>query len=118
MVFGRYAVAGVAGERPPDHLSTAPAAAINIRYLNEKGTRFERTHTFEGIIPTSNAVTGESDSMPCARNWRSTSATGPARLRRHPPAHRSAHVRVGDKTLHEISRLPLGEARNFFNCLG
>ena len=25
--------------------------AINIRYLNEKGTRFERTHTFEGIIP-------------------------------------------------------------------
>jgi excinuclease ABC subunit A len=27
------------------------------------------------------------------------------------------HVRVGDKTLHEISRLPLGEARNYFNCL-
>ncbi len=25
--------------------------SINIRYLNEKGTRFERTHTFEGIIP-------------------------------------------------------------------
>ncbi len=27
------------------------------------------------------------------------------------------HVRVGDKTLHDISRLPLGEARNYFNCL-
>ena len=25
--------------------------------------------------------------------------------------------RVGAKTLHEISRLPLGEARNYFNCL-
>ena len=27
------------------------------------------------------------------------------------------HVRVGEKTLHDISRLPLGEARNYFNCL-
>jgi hypothetical protein len=38
-------------------------------------------------------------------------------LRRHPPAHRGAACARRRKTLHEISRLPLGEARNYFNCL-
>jgi excinuclease ABC subunit A len=41
----------------------------------------------------------------------------PADLQRHPPAHRGAACAGRAKTLHEISRLPLGEARNYFNCL-
>src|SRR5574343_1082351 len=92
--------------------------AIAIRYLNEKGTRFDRTHTFEGIIPNlerryrgseSNAVREELAKY--VSNSACPSCSG-SRLRTE-----ARHVRVGDKTLHDISRLPLGEARNYFNCL-
>ena len=91
---------------------------INFRYLNERGTRFDRSHTFEGIIPNlerryrgsdSNAVREELAKY--ISNSACPSCAG-TRLRVE-----ARHVRVGDKTLHEISRLPLGEARNYFNCL-
>ncbi|HQU81201.1 MAG TPA: excinuclease ABC subunit UvrA [Azonexus sp.] len=91
---------------------------INFRYLNEKGTRFDRSHTFEGIIPNlerryrgsdSNAVREELSKY--ISNSACPTCNG-TRLRTE-----ARHVRVGEKTLHEISRLPLGEARNYFNCL-
>jgi excinuclease ABC subunit A len=92
--------------------------SINIRYLNEKGTRFERTHTFEGIIPNLERRYRGSDSTAVREELAKyiSNSTCPTcsgtRLRTE-----ARHVRVGDKTLHEISRLPLGEARNYFNCL-
>ena len=91
---------------------------INFRYLNEKGTRFDRSHSFEGIIPNlerryrgsdSNAVREELSKY--VSNSACPSCNG-TRLRVE-----ARHVRVGEKTLHDISRLPLGEARNYFNCL-
>jgi excinuclease ABC subunit A len=36
---------------------------IKFRYLNEKGTRFDRTHAFEGIIPNLERRYRETDSM-------------------------------------------------------
>ena len=91
---------------------------INFRYLNEKGTRFDRSHTFEGIIPNLERRYRDSDSNAVREElakYISNSACptcAGTRLRVE-----ARHVRVGDKTLHEISRLPLGEARNYFNCL-
>jgi len=91
---------------------------VNFRYQNDKGTRFDRSHTFEGIIPNlerryrgsdSNAVREELSKYISNSTCPTCSGT---RLRTE-----ARHVRVGTHTLHEISRLPLGEARNYFNCL-
>jgi len=92
--------------------------AVNFRYQNDKGTRFDRSHSFEGIIPNLERRYRGSDSQAVREelskyisNQGCPSCAG-TRLRTE-----ARHVRVGTHTLHEISRLPLGEARNYFNCL-
>jgi excinuclease ABC subunit A len=93
-------------------------AVIRFRYLNDKGTRFDRDHSFEGIIPNLERRYKETDS-PAVREElsrfisNSTCPTcGGSRLRRE-----ARHVRIGDKTLHELSRLPLSECRDYFLAL-
>ncbi|MBU3697207.1 excinuclease ABC subunit UvrA [Dechloromonas sp.] len=91
---------------------------INFRYLNDKGTRFDRSHTFEGIIPNLERRYRGSDSAAVREELAKyiSNSTCPTcngtRLRTE-----ARHVGVGSHTLHEISRLPLGEVRNYFNCL-
>ncbi len=91
---------------------------INFRYLSDKGTRFERTHVFEGIVPNlerryreteSTAVREELarylNSVPCPE------CEG-TRLRRE-----ARHVHIGGRTIGELSRLSLGACRQFFTDL-
>ncbi|MDR2838419.1 MAG: excinuclease ABC subunit UvrA [Azonexus sp.] len=92
--------------------------AINFRYANEKGTRFDRSHTFEGIIPNLERRYRGSDSNAVREELAKYVSNSPCphcdgtRLRVE-----ARHVRVGERTLYEINRLPLGDARNYFNCL-
>ncbi|MDR2032486.1 MAG: excinuclease ABC subunit UvrA [Azoarcus sp.] len=92
---------------------------IRFRYLNEKGTRFDRSHTFEGIVTNLERRYKETDSAAVREELsklisnKPCPSCGGARLRRE-----ARHVRVGSGaqalTLHEISHLPLQEARDYF----
>lgn len=114
-------------EQLPDHIRQlilygSGTVSINFRYENDKGTRFDRSHTFEGIIPNLERRYRGSDSQAVREELSKyiSNSTCPtcsgSRLRTE-----ARHVRVGTGpgalTLHEINRLPLGEARNYFNSL-
>ena len=91
---------------------------IKFRYLNEKGTRFDRNHAFEGIIPNLERRYRETDSVMVREelakylNNKPCPECGGARLR-----HEARHVFIGGKTITEASRLSLIHCRDFFNLL-
>jgi excinuclease ABC subunit A len=86
---------------------------INFRYLSDKGTRFERTHVFEGIVPNlerryreteSTAVREELarylNSVPCPE-------CGGMRLRREARhVHRRRPQHIGELSRLSLDRLP------------
>ena len=95
---------------------------IRFCYLNEKGTRFDRNHTFEGIIGNLERRYKETDSVAVREdlaklisNKVCPSCQG-ARLREEA---RNVRIGSGDNALnlHEISRLPLIQARDHFLAL-
>jgi excinuclease ABC subunit A len=91
---------------------------IRFKYLNEKGTRFERSHSFEGIIPNLERRYRETDSQMVREELSKYLNNKPcpechgARLRRE-----ARHVLVGGRTLSDVSHLSLIECRDFFNLL-
>ena len=92
---------------------------IRFRYLNEKGTRFDRDHAFEGVVNNFERRYRETDSVAVREDLAKliSNKTCPkcdgARLREE-----ARNVRIGSRkdalTLHEISRLPLAYAREHF----
>ncbi|MHB1429055.1 MAG: excinuclease ABC subunit UvrA [Rhodocyclaceae bacterium] len=91
---------------------------IRFKYLNEKGTRFERSHAFEGIIPNLERRYKETDSQMVREELAKYLNNKPcpecdgARLRQE-----ARHVLVGGKTITAVSRLSLIDCRDFFNLL-
>ncbi len=91
-------------------------------YLNERGRASVRTHAFEGIVVNFERRYKETDSVAVREELAKliSSRTCPecdgARLREE-----ARNVRIGSGpgalTLHEISRLPLGAARDYFGTL-
>ncbi|MDP1957725.1 MAG: excinuclease ABC subunit UvrA, partial [Rhodocyclaceae bacterium] len=79
---------------------------IRFKYLNEKGTRVEKSHGFEGIIPSLKRRYTETDSVMVREelakylNNKPCPECGGARLRLE-----ARHVLVGGKTITEISHL-------------
>ncbi|HEY0563891.1 MAG TPA: excinuclease ABC subunit UvrA [Methylophilus sp.] len=91
---------------------------IPFKYLNERGTFFGKTHSFEGIINNLQRRYKESDSTAVrdelAKYINATSCpdcTG-TRLRRE-----ARHVKVGNQNIHQICEVPLKQALHFFQTL-
>jgi excinuclease ABC subunit A len=91
---------------------------IKFKYLNEKGTRFDRSHSFEGIIPNLERRYRETDSVMVREELSKYLNAKPCpecegtRLRKE-----ARHVFIGDKTVPEVSGLSLINCRDFFNLL-
>jgi len=92
--------------------------AIDFRYLSDNGRLVVKSHPFEGIIPNLERRYRETDSLAVREElakYRATQ-TCPAcqgtRLRQE-----ARSVMVGGRSLPQISRLPLGECRQFFDTL-
>ena len=81
-----------AGGIPHSWCSTAPGGPRSISATStSKGTRFDRSHTFEGIIPNLERRYRETDSQRRARGTGQVHQQhGLPELRRHPPARRGA----------------------------
>jgi excinuclease ABC subunit A len=91
---------------------------IRFKYLNEKGNRFERAHSFEGIIPSLERRYRETDSVMVREELAKYLNNKPcpecdgARLRQE-----ARHVLVGGRTITAVSHLSLIDCRDFFNLL-
>lgn len=91
---------------------------IAFRYLNENGRNTLREHTFEGIIPNLERRYKETDSIAVREELAKYLNTRPCpecegtRLRRE-----ARNVLIGNRTLPEVSHMPLGECRVFFDTL-
>ena len=88
---------------------------IRFKYLNEKGTRFERSHVFEGIINSLERRYRETDSQMVREelakylNHKPCPECNGMRLRRE-----ARHVFIGGQTIAAISHLALGHCLDFF----
>ncbi len=91
---------------------------ITFKYLNERGTFFGKTHTFEGIINNLQRRYRESDSSAVRDELAKyiNATTCPdclgTRLRKE-----ARHVKVGEKNIHQICEVPLKVALHFFESL-
>ncbi|UDM17188.1 excinuclease ABC subunit UvrA [Vogesella sp. XCS3] len=88
---------------------------IEFTYVSERGTKFQRAHAFEGIIPNLERRYRETDSSTVReelakyQNNQCCPSCKGSRLRLE-----ARHVFIGRKTLHEVNQLALKEAAAFF----
>ncbi|HEX3062563.1 MAG TPA: excinuclease ABC subunit UvrA, partial [Usitatibacter sp.] len=91
---------------------------IAFRYPGEKGRSSVKEHAFEGILPNLERRHRETDSMAVKEelakylNTRDCPECHGTRLRIE-----ARHVKVADRTIHELSAMPLRQAQPFFESL-
>lgn len=91
---------------------------IAFNYLNERGTIFQRSHSFEGILHNLQRRYHESDSLAVREELSKyiNSTTCPdcagTRLKRE-----ARHVKVGNQNIHQVCEVPLKQALTFFELL-
>ena len=91
---------------------------IAFKYLNERGTFFGKTHTFEGILHNLQRRYRESDSSAVrdelAKYINAAACPDCAGTRLRIEAR---HVKVGGQNIHDVCRIPLKQALTFFETL-
>ena len=92
--------------------------SINFLYLNDRGDTVKRSHPFEGIVPNLERRYHETESNSVREDlakYLSTQACPSCTGSRLQEAARN--VWVGEKTLPEITRMPVGDACEYFGQL-
>jgi len=88
---------------------------VDFRYLNDRGDIVKRSHPFEGIIPNLERRYRETESNSVREELAKYLSTQPCPECRGTRLRREArHVWVGDKTLPAVTRLPIGDATDYF----
>ncbi len=91
---------------------------IPFRYVNSRGHIMEKAHPFEGIIPNLERRYRETDSQSMREELARNLSTQPCKDCGGSRLRRSArHVFIGDRNLPDITRLPVGEAYEYFQNL-
>jgi len=91
---------------------------INFSYVNDRGDLYQRTHTFEGVIPNMERRYRDTESQSVREELSKYLATQPCpdcegtRLRKD-----ARHVFIDERTLPEITALPVGDAFDYFQQL-
>lgn len=91
---------------------------IEFRYINEKGKIFNRTHTFEGVIPSMDRRYHETDSNSIREdlarylNNQSCQTCGGSRL-----CTEARHVYLSEQNLPQLCALPIEDSLSFFKTL-
>jgi excinuclease ABC subunit A len=91
---------------------------IAFKYMNERGSFFEKRHAFEGILNNLQRRYHETDSMTVREelakylNSQCCPDCGGTRLRTE-----ARHVKVGGKNIHEVCEAPLKQALTFFETI-
>ncbi|MDH4456490.1 MAG: excinuclease ABC subunit UvrA [Candidatus Methylopumilus sp.] len=91
---------------------------IAFKYLNERGSFFEKRHSFEGILNNLQRRYHETDSTTVREelakylNSQTCPSCAGTRLRTE-----ARHVKVGNKNIHEVCEVPLKQALTFFETV-
>ena len=91
---------------------------IPFKYLNERGTFFQRSHSFEGILNNLQRRYHETDSIAVREelakylNSQACPQCSGTRLRIE-----ARHVKVGGQNIHQVCEVPLKQALTFFASL-
>ena len=88
---------------------------LKFAYLNERGTKFERLHNFEGIINNLERRYRETDSVAVREELAKYLNNQPCPLCRGARLRIEArNVRLGERNIHEVSELALRDSSRFF----
>ncbi len=91
---------------------------ITFRYVNSRGHIMEKAHPFEGILPNLERRYRDTDSQSMREELARHLNQQPCRDCNGSRLRRSArHVFIADRTLPEMTRLPVGEAHDYFEQL-
>ena len=91
---------------------------IAFKYINERGSFFEKRHSFEGILNNLQRRYHETDSTTVREelakylNSQTCPSCAGTRLRTE-----ARHVKVGNKNIHEVCEVPLKQALTFFETI-